>query len=89
MDRPEIRAYLKKGVSAFHEVKGDKKASCYVAFSPSGFTRLVLIPKAGHWNEKLGRANAAGVKLGVRKKARMVSKEEKMKLAGRTGQEGR
>ncbi len=63
MDRPEIRSYLKEAAQAFSQLKGDKRPYSYIAFSPSGFTGVVSIPKASYWSEKLSKAYAAGIEL--------------------------
>lgn len=89
MDRPELRTYLEKAQEAFQEIEGDKRSFCYVPFSPSGFSGMIQITKASHWNEKLSRAYALGVDFELKKEAKTFSKEEKMKLAWNLHEEGK
>ena len=81
MDRPEIRVFLEKAARAFSEIEHDKRAFCYVAFSPSGFTGMAPITKASYWNERLSRAYASGIDLGLKREAKSLTKQEKMRLA--------
>lgn len=89
MDRPEIRAYLEKAAQSFSEIEGDKRAFCYVAFSPSQFTGMIPIPKASYWNEKLSKAYASGVDLGSKRAAKTLTRAEKIKLAWEHHEEGK
>lgn len=89
MDRPEIRVYLEKAAQAFQGTEGDKRTFCYVAFSPSGFTGMLPISKADHWNERLSNIYASGVDLGRGREAKTLSKEEKKKLALKRHEEGK
>jgi len=89
MDRPELRVYLEKAHEAFQEIEGDRRLFCYVPFSPSGFSGMIQITKASHWNEKLSRAYAMGVDFELEKEAKTLSKEEKMKLAWNLHKEGK
>jgi len=89
MDRPEIRAYLEKAAQSFSEIEGDKRVLCYVAFSPSQFTGMIPIPKASYWNEKLSKAYASGVDLGLKRAAKTLTRAEKIKLAWEHHKEGK
>jgi len=89
MDRPEIRAYLEKAAQSFSEIEGDKRVLCYVAFSPSQFTGMIPIPKASYWNEKLSKAYASGVDLGLKRAAKTLTRAEKINLAWEHHEEGK
>jgi len=89
MDRPEIRTFLEKAARAFNQIEHDKRDFCYVAFSPSQFTGMIPIPKASYWNEKLSKAYASGVDLGLKRAAKTLTRAEKIKLAWEHHKEGK
>lgn len=50
---------------------------------------MTPIPKASYWNERLSKAYASGIDLGLKREAKSLTRQEKMELAVNLRQEGK